>query len=168
MIRHAPAVTRLAVALALAMVAPLVAARGVPAGFEDLVDGQTEQLDIQLFGRSAGLSPVRVTLEHVQLEDPARVLQALALPAEAQAALLPALSQPLPRNSHLACRFGGATAGCGYLDPPEEPTAARALAQQFGSMAAIRAASSEELAGAEGVGGVIADAVREFREQAAG
>ena len=42
------------------------------------------------------------------------------------------------------------------------PTAARALAQQFGSMAAIRAASSEELAGAEGVGGVIADAVREW------
>ncbi|WMR44923.1 TcfC E-set like domain-containing protein, partial [Stenotrophomonas maltophilia] len=124
---HAPAVTRLAVALALAMAAPLVAAHGVPAGFEDLVEGQTEQLDIQLFGRSAGLSPVRVTLEHVQLEDPARVLQALDLPAEAQAALLPALSQPLPRNSHLACRFGGATAGCGYLDPPEDPTAARAL-----------------------------------------
>ncbi|HEL5394587.1 TPA: TcfC E-set like domain-containing protein [Stenotrophomonas maltophilia] len=124
---HAPAVTRLAVALALAMAAPLVAAHGVPAGFEDLVEGQTEQLDIQLFGRSAGLSPVRVTLEHVQLEDPARVLQALDLPAEAQAALLPTLSQPLPRNSHLACRFGGATAGCGYLDPPEDPTAARAL-----------------------------------------
>ncbi|PZS57941.1 hypothetical protein A7X64_15665 [Stenotrophomonas maltophilia] len=95
------------------MAAPLVAAHGVPAGFEDLVEGQTEQLDIQLFGRSAGLSPVRVTLEHVQLEDPARVLQGLDLPAEAQAALLPALSQPLPRNSHLACRFGGATAGPG-------------------------------------------------------
>lgn len=113
MIPHAPAVTRLAVALALAMAAPLVAAHGVPAGFEDLVEGQTEQLDIQLFGRSAGLSPVRVTLEHVQLEDPARVLQGLDLPAEAQAALLPAWSQPLPRNSHLACRFGGATAGPG-------------------------------------------------------
>jgi DNA ligase (NAD+) len=42
------------------------------------------------------------------------------------------------------------------------PTAARALAQQFGSMAAIRAASSDELAGAEGVGRVIADAVREW------
>ncbi|HEL3822918.1 TPA: TcfC E-set like domain-containing protein [Stenotrophomonas maltophilia] len=124
---HAPAVTRLAVALALAMAAPLVAAHGVPAGFEDLVEGQTEQLDIQLFGRSAGLSPVRVTLEHVQLEDPAHVLQALDLPADAQAALLPALSQPLPRNSHLACRFGGATAGCGYLDPPEDPAVARAL-----------------------------------------
>ena len=124
---HAPAVTRLAVALALALATPLVAARGVPPGFEDLVEGQTEQLDIQLFGRSAGLSPVRVTLEHVQMEAPEQVLQSLDLSAEAQAVLLPALSQPMPRNSHLACRFGGATAGCGYLDPPEDPAAVRAL-----------------------------------------
>lgn len=123
----APAVTRLALALALSLSAPLVAARGVPAGFEDLVEGQTEQLDVRLFGRSTGLMPVRVTLDHVQLEAPAEALQALQLPAEAQAALLPALSQPLPRNSHLACRYGGAAAGCGYLDPPEDPTAVRAL-----------------------------------------
>lgn len=124
---HAPALTRLAVALALSLATPLVAARGVPVGFEDLVAGQTEQLDVRLFGRTAGLSPVRVTLENVQLEDPARVLQALDLSAEAQAALLPALSQPLPRNSHLACRYGTGSAGCGYLDPPEEPNTVRAL-----------------------------------------
>ncbi|SES08411.1 DNA ligase (NAD+) [Pedococcus cremeus] len=42
------------------------------------------------------------------------------------------------------------------------PTAARALAQHFGSMDAIRAASREELASVEGVGGVIADSVREW------
>jgi DNA ligase (NAD+) len=42
------------------------------------------------------------------------------------------------------------------------PTAARALAQHFSSMTAIRAASRDELAGVEGVGGVIADAVREW------
>jgi len=42
------------------------------------------------------------------------------------------------------------------------PTAARALAQHFGSMEQIRTASREELAGVEGVGGVIADAVREW------
>ncbi|WP_447595468.1 TcfC E-set like domain-containing protein [Stenotrophomonas rhizophila] len=124
---HAPAVTRLAVALALSLAAPTVLASGVPAGFEDLVDGQVEQLDIRLFGRSAGLSPVRVTLESVQLEAPEQVLQALNLSADAQAALLPALSQPLPRNSHLACRYGGASAGCGYIDPPEDPNTVRAL-----------------------------------------
>ena len=42
------------------------------------------------------------------------------------------------------------------------PTAARALAQQFGSMDAIRHASRDELASVEGVGGVIADSVREW------
>jgi DNA ligase (NAD+) len=39
------------------------------------------------------------------------------------------------------------------------PTAARALAQEFASMAAIRAATEEELAAAEGVGPTIAEAV---------
>jgi DNA ligase (NAD+) len=42
------------------------------------------------------------------------------------------------------------------------PTAARALATEFASMDAIRAASREELADVEGVGGVIADAVIEW------
>ena len=42
------------------------------------------------------------------------------------------------------------------------PTAARALATHFGSMEAIRAASTEELAQAEGVGGVIAEAVTDW------
>ncbi len=42
------------------------------------------------------------------------------------------------------------------------PTAARALAQQFGSLQRIRDASEEELAGAEGVGPTIATAVTEW------
>ncbi|MBK9100541.1 MAG: NAD-dependent DNA ligase LigA [Austwickia sp.] len=44
------------------------------------------------------------------------------------------------------------------------PTAARALAGHFGSMAAIRAASAQELAGVEGVGPVIAEALRGWFE----
>ncbi len=44
------------------------------------------------------------------------------------------------------------------------PTAARALAGRFGSLAAIEAASPEELAAAEGVGPTIAEAVREWLE----
>ncbi len=44
------------------------------------------------------------------------------------------------------------------------PTAARALAQQFGSLDRIREASEEELAGAEGVGPTIAAAVTEWFE----
>ncbi len=42
------------------------------------------------------------------------------------------------------------------------PTAARALAAHLGSMTAIREASLEQLAAVEGVGGVIAEAVREW------
>ncbi|MEJ7744864.1 MAG: NAD-dependent DNA ligase LigA [Nocardioidaceae bacterium] len=42
------------------------------------------------------------------------------------------------------------------------PTAARALAQTFGSLDAIFEASVEELAAAEGVGGTIAESVREW------
>jgi DNA ligase (NAD+) len=42
------------------------------------------------------------------------------------------------------------------------PTAARALATEFGSIEAIRAASLEKLAAVEGVGPVIAEAVREW------
>ena len=42
------------------------------------------------------------------------------------------------------------------------PTAARALAGEFGSMQRIREAGQEELAQAEGVGGVIAAAVRDW------
>ncbi|WP_344999992.1 NAD-dependent DNA ligase LigA [Tsukamurella soli] len=42
------------------------------------------------------------------------------------------------------------------------PTAARALAREFGSLDAIAAASAEELARTDGVGGTIADAVIEW------
>jgi DNA ligase (NAD+) len=42
------------------------------------------------------------------------------------------------------------------------PVAARALAQWFGSIAAIRAAARDDLAAVEGVGGIIADAVTEW------
>ncbi|WP_363432729.1 NAD-dependent DNA ligase LigA [Microbacterium sp. LWH3-1.2] len=44
------------------------------------------------------------------------------------------------------------------------PVAARALAQWFGSVEAIRDASRDELAAVEGVGGIIADSLREWFE----
>ncbi|WP_029145033.1 NAD-dependent DNA ligase LigA [Microbacterium luticocti] len=42
------------------------------------------------------------------------------------------------------------------------PVAARALAQWFGSLDAIRAASRDQLAAVEGVGGIIADSLRDW------
>jgi DNA ligase (NAD+) len=44
------------------------------------------------------------------------------------------------------------------------PVAARALAQWFGSLDAIRAATRDELAAVEGVGGIIADSLRDWFE----
>lgn len=44
------------------------------------------------------------------------------------------------------------------------PVAARALADHFGSLDAIRGCSADELAQVEGVGGIIADSVREWFE----
>lgn len=44
------------------------------------------------------------------------------------------------------------------------PVAARALAQWFGSVQAIRSASRDELAGVEGVGGIIADSLLDWFE----
>jgi DNA ligase (NAD+) len=44
------------------------------------------------------------------------------------------------------------------------PVAARALAQWFGSVDAIRAATRDELAGVEGVGGIIADSLTDWFE----
>lgn len=114
--------SRLAVALSLAMACGVLSARPVPAGFEDLVAGQTEQLEIRLMGRSAGLWPVHVTPDGVRLLEPAQVLHALALSEAARTALLPGLSGTLPRNGHLACRYGATDAGCGYLPPPEDAT----------------------------------------------
>lgn len=121
---HSFPFSRLAVALAAVLVsAPLAAAPApAPAGFEDLVAGQTEQLDIRLMGKSAGVWPVFVTPDGIRLLDPAQVLAALDLSAPARASLLSALSSTLPRNSHLACRHGDASPGCGYLPAPEQPT----------------------------------------------
>ncbi len=45
------------------------------------------------------------------------------------------------------------------------PTAAQGLARRFGSLDAVIEASVEELAGTDGVGGVIAEAVREWFEE---
>ncbi len=122
-----PVIAVMPLALALAASLPASGTQRVPAGFEDLVAGQIEQLEVRVFGRSAGLSPVRVSLTHVQLQSPAAVLQSLGLSEAAQAALLPSASQPLPRNAHLACRFGAPAAGCGYLPAPQDPHGVAAL-----------------------------------------
>jgi len=109
-------------AMAAVLACAAAGARPVPAGFEDLVAGQTEQLDVRLMGRSAGVWPVFVTPDGVRLLDPEPVLTALELSEEAKAALVPALSATLPRNGHLACDNVAPDSGCGYLAPTDDPT----------------------------------------------
>lgn len=114
--------SRLAVALAATLACAAAGARPVPAGFEDLAAGQTEQLDVRLMGRSAGVWPVFVTPDGVHLLDPEPALEALGLSDEARAVLVPALSTTLPRNGHLACHNVTPDIGCGYLAPSDDPT----------------------------------------------
>ena len=65
-----------------------------------------------------------------------------------------------PRRRARRCRCGGCSSRC--RSATSVPTAARALATEFGSMEAIREASREQLADAEGVGPTIAEAVIEW------
>lgn len=125
--RHFPYPSRLSVALCAALACAPLAAAPVPSGFEDLVAGQIEQLDIRVMGQSAGVWPVFVTPDGVQIQQPEQVLAALNLAPGAREALLPALNASLPRNSHLACRYTEPAAGCGYLPPPQQPDAAAAI-----------------------------------------
>ncbi len=120
-------VTRLAMAVSVCLAAPVLHARPVPAGFEDVVAGQHEQLEVRLMGHSAGMTTLLVTPDTLLFEQPEQLLAALPLSAQAREALLPALRRPLPRNTHLACRHGAAATGCGYLPPPADTTAVEAI-----------------------------------------
>ncbi|WP_312316741.1 CS1-pili formation C-terminal domain-containing protein [Stenotrophomonas sp.] len=102
-------------------------AQRLPPGFEDLADGHAERVEVRAFGRSAGLWPVWVTLQHVQLEQPMQLLAALGLSDEAQVALLPAVTAPLPRDSHLACLHAQPQPGCGWRAAPQDATTMTAI-----------------------------------------
>ncbi|WP_339475643.1 TcfC E-set like domain-containing protein [Pseudomonas sp. RL_5y_Pfl2_73] len=91
----------------------------VPAGFEALVEGQVEQLELHLLNRILGLHPVMVRPGRIEFQQPERIA-ALLIEAGASASaqdLQSLLSEPLPSNSQLACSYGLASeASCGYLE----------------------------------------------------
>lgn len=119
-----PVSTTLATALSVVCAANAHAnaadAQKVPPGFEDIARGQIEQLEIRLLDRSLGVFPVRVDPDEVRLEQPEAVLEAIeAGDARASAerqAIIDALSVPMARNGHLACKTSPSANGCGYLD----------------------------------------------------
>ncbi|MGC7411274.1 TcfC E-set like domain-containing protein [Pandoraea pneumonica] len=112
-----------AVALGADATASTVNASRVPPGFEDIVHGQVEQIEIRMLGKTLGIFPVLVRPDTVRLETPEAVAAAIGLPAAARddadasgtspvaASRLAALARPMARNGHLAC-----DTGCGYLD----------------------------------------------------
>ncbi|MGF6418143.1 hypothetical protein ABH900_001622 [Stenotrophomonas sp. AN71] len=105
-----------------ALAAPLAGgAPMVPPGFEALLEGQLEQVEVVLYGRSLGAHAATVSLDSVRFEEP-DVLAAAILEAAPAAdlpvlkdAMVEALAVKLPRNGNLAC--GGIVAeGCGHVD----------------------------------------------------
>jgi len=91
----------------------------VPPGFEILMQGQQERVEVILAGNEIGLFDAIVNLETVTFTEPEKVLAALALPVKPTdkdyPALLKALSAPLARNGAAACAYGTPAPGCGYI-----------------------------------------------------
>lgn len=89
----------------------------IPPGFEAIVQGQQEYLDVYLAGRNLGKFYATVNLDTVKFEQPEKVIAAMALGND-QSRIGPVatkLSQPLERHGELACTAINNIAGCGYL-----------------------------------------------------
>ncbi|MDN7907509.1 cable pilus usher protein CblC [Burkholderia diffusa] len=96
-----------------------LAAPTVPSGFEDIITGHEERIDVSFLGKPLGLLRVFVTPETVRFEDPARLLQMLAShidPAADVSTIGDALSKAMARNGNLACSGQAGLHGCGYVD----------------------------------------------------
>lgn len=91
----------------------------VPPGFESMIAGQTQLIELHLLGRKLGLYSGFVTPDSVTFADPQDIVEALPLaPLSEQdrANLLERLRLPLKRNNQLACSNQILSSdGCGYL-----------------------------------------------------
>lgn len=93
----------------------------VPPGFEALLDGQLEQVEVVLYGRNLGTHAATVSLDGVRFEAPDQLAAAILenAPADTLAGLSEVMTQALtpvlPRNGNRAC---GAIVveGCGYVE----------------------------------------------------
>ncbi|MDZ7279765.1 TcfC E-set like domain-containing protein [Pantoea eucrina] len=101
--------------LALTVPGTAHAATSVPAGFEALMLGQNEKIEVVLFATSLGLYDAEVKPETLRFSDPAALTQQLIdagyVKPLFKRALIQALHYPLPRNGHLACD----AMGCGFV-----------------------------------------------------
>lgn len=91
----------------------------VPPGFEDIMTGHDERINVNFLGKSLGLFRVFVTPDAVRFENPAPLLHALGPqidPAADMSLIGDALSTMMPRNGNLACAEQAGVNGCGYVD----------------------------------------------------
>ncbi|WP_439212466.1 TcfC E-set like domain-containing protein [Duffyella gerundensis] len=116
-------------AMALAIAAVLYAGKSdaaqgghterVPAGFESLLLGQDEQVEVTILGTTLGLYMAQVKPNTLQFLQPELITAALQqqekIRPEYADALLAALTMPLARNGHLFCQ-SEAQAGCGFIE----------------------------------------------------
>ncbi|WP_175673299.1 cable pilus usher protein CblC [Burkholderia ambifaria] len=94
-------------------------ASAVPPGFEDIIAGRDERINVNFLGRPLGLFRVFVTPDTVRFEDSSRLLKALAsrLNPSADVSMIgEALSKPMARNGNLACAGQQGVKGCGYVE----------------------------------------------------
>lgn len=92
----------------------------VPPGFEALLEGQLERVEVVLYGRNLGTYMATVSLEGIRFEEPERLADAVlagreTVPEGMRVSIIQALTPMMPRNGDLAC--GPLTKdGCGYID----------------------------------------------------
>lgn len=91
----------------------------VPAGFEELIQGQEFQSEVQIYGQSLGMARVRVDLENITFLEPDKLSQAIAklygYPSGLDSLLTKNLHLPLSRNGQLSCSAHRGRVGCDYL-----------------------------------------------------
>lgn len=92
----------------------------VPPGFESLLLGQDEQVEVSLFGSSLGLYMALVKPDTVQFLQPEQIVDDLKQQGKIQPvqanSLLAVLKQPLARNGHLYCQNRVTQQGCGFIE----------------------------------------------------
>ncbi len=91
----------------------------VPAGFEELIQGQEFQSEVLVYGQSLGMARVRVDLENITFLEPDKLSRAIVKiygnPSGLDSLLAKNLHLPLNRNSQLSCSARRERIGCDYL-----------------------------------------------------
>jgi hypothetical protein len=89
----------------------------IPPGFEVIVLGQKEYVDVYLAGRNLGKYYATVNLDTVKFDQPEKILDAMDLSEDnaTKKQIAAKLMLPLERHGELSCSAVNTSAGCDYL-----------------------------------------------------